>query len=103
MTVLTQITRLASHYPNSGHTVQTLAVVAEDWFDEFKDMPEALFLRMIRGAMKWCLFFPTMADLTKSDKKDKRCDKCIYTKKCDESKKNRLGYGDKCDSCITSY
>ncbi len=35
-TVAEMLIRLSYHYPNSGHTKETLKIVAEDWFHTFK-------------------------------------------------------------------
>ena len=59
-TVIGMLTRTAAHYPNSGHTIETLSVVAEDWYETFKDrLTDQAFIGAISQARRQSAFFPT--------------------------------------------
>lgn len=58
-------TRLASHYPNSGHDLNTLLVVAEDWFETYQEITEDVFLDALKRARRGSRFFPNEEDIDK--------------------------------------
>ena len=63
-TVVEMLTRTAAHYPNSGHTAQTLKIVAEDWFYTFNGkMTDRAFIEAITIARRQGKFFPSEADV----------------------------------------
>lgn len=61
------LTRLASHYPNSGHTKETLKIVAEDWFLTFKEnLTDRAFVEAVTVARRTGgSFFPTEKEVLK--------------------------------------
>lgn len=57
--------RLCYHYPNNGLTEKGMAVIAEDWFTDFRHAgisPE-LFSRVVILARRRCKFFPVESEL----------------------------------------
>ena len=74
------VTRLAAHYPSSGHTAQTLKVVAEDWYATFKDrLSNSAFIAVVTAARRKCKFFPTEKDLLEIRDRMNLCGTCrIY-------------------------
>jgi len=74
-TVLVQLGRLACHYPNSGHTEDSLKVVAEDWYDEFKGISDRHFINIIKQVRRSARFFPVVADLCTAKEETSEVDK----------------------------
>lgn len=99
-TVLQQLGRLASHFPNSGHTKESMQVVAVDWFKEFKTIPDDGFVNLIDEVLRHTRFFPVIADIWAATKNVGLCDKCKYRNICDMKKKNEKDFGKTCGSCI---
>ena len=65
-TVQKALVRLASHYPDSGHTVAMLQDVAEDWAEDLRPvMGDQTFLQCVKLARQRCQFFPKLSDLFK--------------------------------------
>jgi len=99
-TVVAQLGRLACHYPNSGHTSETIRVIAADWYNEFKNVPDEGFVAIIDKTIRTARFFPAIADLIANMETVGFCDNCIYRKLCDAEKKCRLKHGQNCDAYI---
>ncbi len=55
--------RLACHFPNSGHTKESLEVVATDWYKEFSGMTCQSFIDTIDETLRIVRFFPTIKDI----------------------------------------
>lgn len=63
-TVIKTLVRLLSHYPNCGHSEETLQVVAEDWYETFhQNYTDAEFVEAVKVARRQCRFFPTEKDV----------------------------------------
>ena len=80
-TVAEMLTRTAAHYPNSGHTRDTLKIVAEDWFHTFNGkLTDRAFVEGITLARRSSKFFPTEAEIFKSVNVDPEheCKVCSY-------------------------
>ena len=80
-TVIGMATRTSSHYPNSGHTVETLSVVAEDWYETFKDrLTDEGFISAITKARRTSAFFPTEKNILDAATGSliPECEKCDY-------------------------
>ena len=54
-----------THYPESGHNLNTLGRLSFDWFDLLKEegVTRPQFSAGIRHAVKTCRFFPKLADV----------------------------------------
>ncbi len=63
-----QLTRLACHFPNSGHTTNSLKVVAEDWYEEFKWLSDSRFIETMKKVKRKSRFFPVIADISDAEK-----------------------------------
>lgn len=60
------MTRLSCHFPKSGHTNDTLRVVAEDWYGEFSGrVSDEKFKEAVKAVKRTCKFFPVIADLVR--------------------------------------
>lgn len=64
-TVAEMLTRTAAHYPNSGHTANTLKIVAEDWFHSFAEKTtDRAFIEALTVARRNSKgFFPSELDV----------------------------------------
>lgn len=97
------LTRTAAHYPNSGHTTDTLSVVAEDWYETFKSkVTDRAFIEAVTRARRNSRFFPTEKDIFNSLSVDPEmsCDVCDYNtngKKC-ANLRNACFDANNCDS-----
>ncbi len=94
------LTRTASHYPNSGHTLKTLSVVSEDWYETFRDrLTDRAFIEAITKARRLSNFFPTEKDVFAAAGEGliPECNKCDYftRKSCDGGKANCGSFVDK--------
>lgn len=75
------LTRTASHYPNSGHTTDTLSVLAEDWYETFKDrFTDRAFIDAVTEARRGNRFFPTETDIFDQTGRhpNASCGRCQY-------------------------
>jgi hypothetical protein len=75
------LTRVSAHFPNSGHTKQTLKIVAEDWFYTFnKRLTDRAFIEAVTVARRKCKFFPTEMDIfdVTGLNPEMDCEKCDY-------------------------
>ena len=50
------------HYPESGHTRETLEIIAEDYYEAFKDSSGGSLELTYKVILKECRFFPKIAD-----------------------------------------
>ena len=57
------LVKLSAHYPEAGHNVSTMRVLAADYFDAFKDWSVETYNSALRMARKKCRFFPKIADI----------------------------------------
>ena len=101
-TVLAQLGRLACHFPNSGHTKESMKVVAVDWFKEFEAIPDSGFVRVIDEVLREVRYFPVIADIWNATKKSGLCDRCDYKVHCSADKKRKKDFGKDCDSFVTT-
>lgn len=98
------LTRTAAHYPNSGHTKNTLAIVAEDWFDTFYSrLTDRAFIDAVTVARRKGRFFPTEKDVFEAAgiPPDIDCGKCQYGRRgtCDNKTKKGFEVG-RCQSYV---
>ena len=80
-TVIGMLTRTAAHYPNSGNTIETLSVVAEDWYETFKiRLTDKAFIGAISQARRQSAFFPTEKNVFEAAGGSlvPECKKCDY-------------------------
>jgi len=79
--VISMLTRTIAHYPNSGHDLSTLAVVAEDWYETFKDrLTEEAFIAALTKARRDSKFFPIESDIIRAASSTivPDCERCNY-------------------------
>lgn len=59
-----ELVRLANHYPESGHSVDMLAIIADDWFHDFHGrLSGDMFKKCVDISRRRCKFFPKTVDI----------------------------------------
>lgn len=89
---------MSAHYPNSGHSLKTVKIIADDWFRNFGEVPEAIFVNLIDDIIDTKKFFPVIGDVKDAMATMGLCSTCIYRENpnCDAAKKHRMNMGKDC-------
>lgn len=62
-TIQESLIGLNAHYPDSGHTLKSLRLIAEDWVEDFASFTTEKFIFSVKYARRHCGFFPKTSDI----------------------------------------